>query len=521
MGQEDHEGREQTQQAPGVRLATLDDLIRAFPDGLVGRRIHAVGAGGSGVSAGLRLARAQGAVVSGCDNAQTSQAKLLDAEGIPITYRHDVAHIADAELVVTNPAVTFLDGNHFELAAAQARGVPVAQWQTVLGYLMRGRVGVSVAGVHGKGSVTSLLGALAIAGELDPTVEVGAIVREWDGNVRLGQSNLIINEADEFNYNFQDYHPRMITLTEVEYDHPEFFPNYEAIRDAFVGFLRGMDMAPHATGSLPPTLVLNGDSPGCRDTLAQLEAQIGPFPGAVRTFSIEGARDPSAAPLFGQPADALATEIEVGAETTFTLHLRGERLGRVTLQTPGSHNVANAVAAAASADALGVAPEIILATLNRFSGLKRRFEVIEDGDVTFIDDYAHHPHAVALTLATARLRFPGRRLIGVFQPTLFTRLHRFLAPFADALAQADIAVAVEIQPSRERDTGLIHGNDLVRAIAERPGFPADHAYYGGDFAETAALLRRLRQPGDVIAIMGSGPVNQVIGLARMTISDGD
>ncbi len=511
MGQGDHQENGQT-----VRLATLDELVRAFPDGIAGRRVHAVGAGGSGVSAGLRLARAKGALVSGCDNAQTSQAKLLDAEGIPIIFHHDVAHIADAELVVTNPAVTFLDGNHFELAAAQAAGVPVAQWQTLLGYLMRGRVGVSVAGVHGKGSVTSLLGALAIAGELDPTVEVGAIVREWNANVRIGQSDLLINEADEFNYNFQDYHPRMVTLTEVEYDHPEFFPSYEAIRDAFVGFLRGMDMSPQSDGSLPPTLVTNYDSPGCRDTLAQLEAQIGPFPGVVRTFSVEGARDPAAPPLFAQPPDALATEIAVGDETTFTLHLQGERIGRVTLTTPGQHNVANAVAAAAGALALGVAPATILATLNSFSGLKRRFEIIEDGDVTFIDDYAHHPHAVALTLATARRRFPGRRLIGVFQPTLYTRLQRFLTPFADALAQADLAVVVKIQPSRERDTGLIHGNDLMWAIANHPSFPADHAAYGGDFDDTAALLRRLRQPGDVIAVMGSGPVNQVIPLARVS-----
>lgn len=514
MGQADHEEQGAGAERQAVRLATLDELVAAFPTGIVGRRIHAVGAGGSGVSAGLRLARAQGAIVSGCDNTQTSQARLLDAEGIPIVYQHDVAHVDAAELVVTNPAVTFLDANHPELAAAQARGIPVAQWQTLLGYLMCGRVGVSVAGVHGKGTTTALLGVLAIAGGLDPTVEVGAVVHDWGGNVRLGKSEYFINEADEFNYNFHDYHPRMVTLTEVEYDHPEFFPNYEAIRDAFVGFLRGMDTASHAGLSLPPTLILNGDSPGCRDTLAQLEAQCGEWPGELRTFRVAGARAPDSAPLFAQPADALATEVEVGATTSFTLHLRGERLGRVTLQIPGEHNVANAVAAAAGAHALGVAPAVILATLNGFTGLKRRFEVIEDGEVTFIDDYAHHPHAVALTLATARRRFPGRRLIGVFQPTLYTRLHRFLAPFAAALAEADVAVVVEIQPSRERDTGLLHGNDLVRAIAEQPGFAADQAYYGGDFPATAALLRRLRQPGDVIAVLGSGPVNQVIALAR-------
>ena len=166
---------------------------------------------------------------------------------------------------------------------------------------------------------------------------------------------------------------------------------------------------------------------------------------------------------------------------------------------------------------MGVAPEVIVHALSEFPGLRRRFEIIEDGDATFVDDYAHHPHAVALTVATARRHFPGRRLVAVFQPTLFTRLHRFLEPFAAAFDEADEAVVVEIQPSRERDTGLIHGNALVEAIAARPLWRghASSIHYGGDFDETAALLRTMRQPGDVFLIMGSGPVNRVIAPARL------
>ncbi|HLY29474.1 MAG TPA: Mur ligase domain-containing protein, partial [Ktedonobacterales bacterium] len=174
MGQGDHTEGENN----SVRMATADELAEAFPQGLAAQRIHAVGAGGSGISAALRLARARGAVITGCDYANTNQARLLAAEGVPIALGHDPAHVAESDLVVTTPAVTFLDANHPELAAAQALGIPVAQWQTLLGYLMRGSVGISVAGVHGKGSTTSLLGALAIAGGLDPTVEVGAVVRD-------------------------------------------------------------------------------------------------------------------------------------------------------------------------------------------------------------------------------------------------------------------------------------------------------------------------------------------------------
>ncbi|HEY7093114.1 MAG TPA: Mur ligase domain-containing protein, partial [Ktedonobacterales bacterium] len=453
-------------------------LVALFPDGLRGKRIHAVGAGGSGISAVLRLAAEQGALVTGCDVAETTMAKRLNAQGVKVTVGHDPAHVAGCDLVVTTPAVTFLDNQLPELVAAREQGNLVIQWQELLGYLMRDSVGVSVAGVHGKGSTTALLGALAIAGGLDPTVEVGAVVTDWDANLRVGAGRYFINEADEFNYNFLNYHPRVVALTAVEFDHPEFFEDYTAIRDAFVRFLRGMDLS--ADSSLPPpALALNADSPGCLDTLRQL----GEWPGQVRTFALEET-----------DAYARAEDIRDDMETSFTLRMGARALGRVTLSMPGRHNIANALAAATTAELLGVDPETFVPALNAFGGLRRRFQVIADGDVTFIDDYAHHPHAVALTIEAVRRRFPGRRIIAVFQPTLYTRLYRFLTPFSEAFDTADMAIIVETQPSRERDIGLVHGRDLVAKIAGRPAYSGrvDAARYGGDFAETAALLRAIR-----------------------------
>jgi UDP-N-acetylmuramate--alanine ligase len=474
-----------------------------FPEGLRGKRVHVVGAGGSGVSSSLLLAREQGAEVDGCDIAETTMTRVLSEKGVPILHGHDTAHVSGVDLVITNPAVTTLHPDHAELSAARELGIPVAQWQALLGYLMRDRPGVSIAGVHGKGTTTALLGALAIAAGVDPTIELGALMPEWGSNVRLGHGPLFIQEADEWNYNFLNYHPRMVVLTAVEYDHPEFFPSYEAIRGAFVQFLQGMDMHTDAEDGLPPTLVLNADSPGCLDVLAQL----GSWPGRVRRFGLDN-----------EDVDVSAEEIRDDTETSFILKLRGAALGRVTLGIPGRHNIANAVAAAAAADALGIAPELLVPALSAFPGLRRRFEIVEDGDVTFVDDYAHHPHAVALTVETARRRFPGRHLIAIFQPTLYTRLHRFLQPFSEAFDAADEAVVVEIQPSRERDTGLIHGSALAEKIAARPAFAArpDAVRYGGTYEETAQLLRALRQPGDVFVVMGSGPVNRVIGMAKLS-----
>ena len=471
-------------------------LVTLFPDGLRGKRIHAVGAGGSGISAVLRLAAEQGALVTGCDVAKTTMSKRLNTQGIKVTVGHDSAHVTGCDLVVTTPAVTFLNNQHPELVAAREQGIQVIQWQELLGYLMRDSVGVSVAGVHGKGSTTALLGALAIAGGLDPTVEVGAVVSDWDANLRLGAGRYFINEADEFNYNFLNYHPRVVTLTAVEFDHPEFFEDYMAIRDAFVRFLRGMDLSEDSSLP-PPALALNADSPGCLDTLRQL----GEWPGQVRTFALEA-----------PDAYTRAEDIRDDTETSFTLRMGERALGRVTLSMPGRHNIANALAAATTAELLGADPETFVPALNGFGGLRRRFQVIADGDVTFIDDYAHHPHAVELTLETTRRRFPGRRIVAVFQPTLYTRLHRFLTLFSEAFDSADMAIIVEIQPSREHDIGLIHGRDLVAEVAERPAFAgrAGAARYGGDLDETAALLREIRLPGDVVVVMGSGPVNEVI-----------
>ena len=485
-------------------------LSRRFPDGLDGRRIHAVGAGGIGISAVMQLARARGAIVTGCDMAESSMWRYLTSQGYALTRGHDPAHLTDStgpiDLVVSAPAVAYLNPDQRELVVARERGILVVDWQALLGYLMDGATAVAVAGVHGKGSTTALLGALAIAGNLDPTVEVGAIVPTWGTNVRSGSGPYFINEADEWNHNFLHYHPRLVVLTAVEYDHPEYFSSYEEIRDAFLSFLRGMDLTPRP--GLPPTLVFNADNPGCQDIRARMGAD---WPGEVRTFGIE---DPS--------ADGRATEIVVAGETSFRLHLRGRDLGRVSLSTPGAHNVANAVAAAVAADALGVPTDVIAPTLAAFPGLRRRFEITEDArGVTYVDDYAHHPHAVALTLATARQRFPNRRLVAVFQPTLFTRLHRFLTPFSEAFDQADEVVIVEIQPSREHDTGLVHGRDLAAAIQRRPAFAGREASvrYGGDFDETVAALRPMLRPGDVLVVTGSGPVNRIIPPLRDTAAD--
>jgi UDP-N-acetylmuramate--alanine ligase len=317
--------------------------------------------------------------------------------------------------------------------------------------------------------------------------------------VRLGQGRFFINEADEWNYNFLHYHPRVVVLTAVEYDHPEFFGSYEAIRDAFLQFLAGMDQSGGASGDPRPTIILNADDPGCRDIRERLGTHWG---GAIRTFGITAPE-----------AETRATEILLTPETHFHLAIAQASIGQVTLHTPGMHNLYNALAAVAAADVMGVPREVYAPALAAFVGLRRRFQRSDDArGITYIDDYAHHPHAVQLTLETTRQLYPDRRIVATFQPTLYTRLHRFLAPFSAAFDAADAVVIVEIQPAREHDTGLVHGRDLVQAIQQRPAHQAHAAEvrYGGNYQETVGVLQGMLCPNDVLVVMGSGPVNQII-----------
>jgi UDP-N-acetylmuramate--alanine ligase len=452
------------------------------------KRLHFMGIGGSGSSAMAQLLHAAGGHVNGCDRYCNAVTRGLEAAGIPVALGHATAHLAGNDALVVNPMVTAIDPHNGEIAAAQAAGIPVVLWQELLGQLMQGHCAISVAGAHGKGTTAALLARMLIDAGLDPTCLIGAELLDFGGkNYRLGKSGYFLNEADEFNHHFWFYHPRLAVITAIEFDHPEFFADDAAYLRAFMGFVRGMDM--QGDWPLPPTLVLNRDSPGCQRLQ---ETALHDWPGRLVTCGLDG------------PADLVATDMAFADETSFTVYRGEERIGRFRSPLPGRHNVANALAASAAALELGLNPAVLAGSLATFGGLHRRFEVRQAPDgVTFIDDYAHHPSALAVTIATARAGYPGRRLLAVFQPHLFSRTRLFLADYARVLGEADIAIISDIFPAREHDTGLIHARDLVAAL------PAGKGRYGGSVDETTALLRELLRPGDVALVLGAGDINQV------------
>ncbi len=471
-------------------------------------RLHFMGIGGQGISAVAQMALLGGANVTGCDQYASATTHMLEQKGVPVQIGHSSKHLAHADALIYVPAIVAFNPGNPELVAARARGMIVVTWQELLGKWMQGKCVLSVSGVHGKGTTTAMLALMLVAAGLDPTCEVGAIVRGFGANYRTGKSQYFVNEADEFNNNFWYYHPRLAIVTSIEFEHPEFFADYAAYLAAFEHFIRGMDM--NGDWPFPPALVLNVDSPGC----LELREQLSDWPGQIISYAVEET------PLRPKQANFVAYDVKLDGETSFRVRSQAwdgkafpaDRV--IHLQIPGAHNVQNALAALTAAHFIGLDANVTVKTLENFEGIGRRFEIRHQGplqvngvaqDVILIDDYAHHPTAITATLEAARRRFPGRRLIAVYQPHMYSRTKTFFEQFLTAFDNADVVIIADIFPGREHDTGLIHARDLVEAMAKR-GRDKSQVMHGGNVQDTAKLLRSTLHSGDLAIIMGAGDV---------------
>ena len=476
-------------------------------------RLHFMGIGGQGISAVAQMAHEAGEAVSGCDQRTSATVRALEQAGIVVRIGHSAEHLDEVDTLVISPAVPALDPQNPELLAARQRGLQVMTWQEMLGELMRGKCVLSVSGVHGKGTTTAMLSLMMVDAGLDPTCEIGAVVPRFGANYRMGQGGYFVNEADEFNHNFWHYHPRLAIVTSIEFEHPEFFADYDAFLNAFVHFIRGMDLL--GNWDLPTTLILNADSPGCLD----LRNRLRDWPGRILTYSLAGES------IMPEQASVEAFALKLDGETSFRVRAHLSTRGaegdmgfpedlEIRLQLPGAYNVQNALAALTAALAVGIDPATIVHSLESFAGTRRRFEIrlqgpltlaSEELDLMLVDDYAHHPTAITATLEAARRRYPGRRLVAVYQPHMYSRTKTFFAQFLHAFDAADVVIIADIFPAREQDTGLVHARDLVEAMT--PGKAL--VVHGGNVEETTALLRAMLRSGDIAIIMGAGDIYTV------------
>jgi UDP-N-acetylmuramate--alanine ligase len=437
------------------------------------RTVHFMGIGGAGMSALALIACRRGVAVSGCD-LDPSGASDLQALGIQVSPGHDPSHVTGARAVVVTAAVK---PSHPELEQARVLGLPIVPRKLALAELIQGAQAIGISGTHGKTTTTVMTTEALTAAGLNPTGIAGGRVSAWGGNARVAGDDLFVVEADEYDQAFLTLHPSVAVVNNVEPDHLECYGSMAALEDAFVEFAGRARFA-----------IVSADDPGARTIKARLR---------TRTVS------------FGLSADAdlRITDVEQKPDgTDAQIRWRSGRSLPLRLKVPGLHNLRNAVAALGVVEAVGGALEPAATALGEFEGVGRRFERLgEFAGIAVVDDYAHHPSELSATLSAARQAFPGRRLVAVFQPHLYSRTAAHGQAMGQALAAADLVIVTEIYPAREQPIAGVSGQQVAEA-AERAG--AD-ARFEPTRAKVGHTVYQELRSGDVVLTLGAGDITRV------------
>jgi UDP-N-acetylmuramate--alanine ligase len=427
-----------------------------------GERIHVVGVGGAGASAAALLAFRAGADVTGCDPGGPSPyTTALDAAGIPLAWEHSAAHVAGTARLAVTKALTSVNPEHPELVEARSLDVPLEQWQQVVADVAAttGQRLIAVAGTHGKSTTTGWIVDMLVRADRDPSAFVGALLDpkliggEHPATARWGSGPEFVVEADEYAGNFDPYRPSIAVLLNAEWDHPDVFADEDAVLDAFSSWVRSA--APGAT------LVANDSDRG----VAKVVERLAGWGGAI-----------VAAP------DTIPDGWSVGL--------------------PGSANADNARSVIGVGRVLGVDESHIRESVASYPGVGRRMELKGDvAGVVVIDDYGHHPTAIAKTLEAVRSRYPGRRVWAVYEPLTFHRTAQLLPRFAEVLATADEVAIADIWAGRDPDTTITSASALAHAVRAVGGPGAEAS---GSVEATADYLAEHVTFGDVVLVMGGG-----------------
>lgn len=440
------------------------------------RHVHFIGIGGISMSGLAEILLKEGFTVSGSDNKESALTDHLTEKGAAIFYGQKASNIIDGIDVVVYTAAIHEDNEEF--AEAKRQNLPMLSRAELLGQLMNNyETPIAVSGTHGKTTTTSMLSHIFLAGELDPTISVGGILKAIGGNIRVGNSELFITEACEYTNSFLHFLPKIGIILNVDADHLDFFKDIDDIRNSFHHFAQ----------ILPEdgTLVINGD-------IEKLSCITEDLSCKVITFGKEITLDYSAADI----------TYDDHGNATFSLFKYGKPAGRITLSVGGEHNVYNALSAIAVSDLLEIPADDVQKGLLSFHGTDRRFEYKGEKDgITIIDDYAHHPTEIEATLKTAA-HYPHKELWCIFQPHTYTRTKALFPEFAASLSHADHVILADIYAARETDTLGISSAQLAEAMQEN----GCDAIYLPDFQEIEKYVKTHCKNGDLLITMGAGDI---------------
>ena len=447
-----------------------------------GRPIHFIGIGGIGMSGLAYVLARRGLPVSGSDLKSTNITQKLAAEGAHIFLKQDASNLdffhnhpsGQTPQIICSTAIGKTNG---ELTAALELGCPIFHRSDVLAALIAEYTSIGVAGTHGKTTTSSAIGYMLVTAGVDPTIVVGGEVTAWDGNARVGNSEYFVAEVDESDGSLVKHAPKIGVITNIELDHPDHYKSLEQVIDTFTTF-----------------------SQQCQVTIGSVDCEI------VRdrikptiSYSVEP----------GQLADYTAEAIDYHcAGTSAEIYESGELLGTLKLGVLGKHNLSNALAAIAVGRKIGLDFRSISSGLAGFNGAKRRFELRGyQNDITFIDDYAHHPSEILVTLSAARLRVGAeRRVVAIFQPHRYSRTLEFLAEFAQSFKDADLVIITDIYSAGEADTGAISGEKVVAQI----GHYHPNVRFEPTLDAVSQFLTHNLHSGDICLFLGAGNLNQII-----------
>ncbi|MDP3244493.1 MAG: UDP-N-acetylmuramate--L-alanine ligase [bacterium] len=442
------------------------------------KKIHFIGLGGIGTSAVAKFFKLRGAEVSGSDLEKTEITDDCEALGIKFFLGHQEDNVpADANLIVYSDAVP---QNNPEREQAAKLGITQMSYAEVLGEISKTKRTIAVSGTNGKSTTTAMLGLILEAAGFDPTVIVGSKVKTFAyGNLRIGKSDWLVVEGDEYRAHMLYLRPEIIVLTNLEEDHLDFYKDLDDIIEKFRQYVQ----------LLPDKgcFLLNNDDLGCQKLLMTLDESISK---KAYYYGLDGNYEVSDISF-----DDEVTKFKVNYSLDTSLHL------------PGIFNVYNALAAGACALRLDIPAKIICKTLADFSGIWRRFEKVgQYNGALIVSDYGHHPSAIKQTIRGARDFYPGQRIVLVYQPHQHNRTKVLFNDFVEALKLPDVLILSEIYNVAGRvaeEDKDVSSKKLIDTIKK------ENAFYGGDLEKTEQLTRETIKPNDVVIIMGAGSIDQV------------
>lgn len=438
--------------------------------------IHFVGIGGIGMSGLATIMKNLGFKVSGSDLQSSDITRRLKRMGIQVKYGHRKENTKGADVVVYSTAVK---EDNSELIEAKRLGVPMIHRAELLAELTRMKCAICISGTHGKTTTTSIVSDVLQHGGLSPTTVIGGIAI-GKSQASLGAGDYLVCEVDESDKSFLRVYPSYAVITNIEAEHLDYYENIDEIKEHFGYYANHVPFW--------GCVFLGIDSPVSADLRPNIRRR-------VVTYGFDSNVD--------LRAEAME-KYDFGVSFKVRSHRR--LVGRFRINLPGTHNVANALAAIGVGMELGIPIKMIRSALQHFRGVHRRIEYIGAAKgIRVFDDYGHHPTELAITLQTLRDYFPDQRIVSVFQPHRYTRTYHLFDQFAIAFLNADVVILTEIYAAHEMPIPGVTGQALAKRIAKEQ----DEVHFIGTFTQILRFLKRTLKKGDIVIIQGAGDINKV------------